>query len=209
MLKKSIATLKVIVKQLAIAFFFASLFIFLIFIFFAKKIDATISLINQMSVKEVNRTTEKINIDSDSKRLSNYPTYGEIFATIEIPTINVSANIVEGDNLDLIKKNIGHYAGSYFPGEGGSIVLAAHNSQAHFGKLPDLKIGSKIIIKTSYGTYTYKVTTGQIIKATDLEKNMDIKDDKETLLMYTCYPVSIYGFKDKRYVITASLEGEE
>ena len=191
MLKKSIATLKVIVKQLAIAFFFASLFIFLIFIFFAKKIDATISLINKMSVKEVNRTTEKINIDSGSKRLSSYPTYGEIFATIEI------------------KKNIGHYAGSYFPGEGGSIVLAAHNSQAHFGKLPDLKIGSKIIIKTSYGTYTYKVTTGQIIKATDLEKNMDIKDDKETLLMYTCYPVSIYGFKDKRYVITASLEGEE
>ena len=201
MLKKSIATLKVIVKQLAIAFFFASLFIFLIFIFFAKKIDTTISLLNKMSVKEVNRTTEKINIDSGSKRLSSYPTYGEIFATIEIPTINVSANI--------IKKNIGHYAGSYFPGEGGTIVLAAHNSQAHFGKLPDLKIGSKIIIKTSYGTYTYKVTTGQIIKATDLEKNMDIKDDKETLLMYTCYPVSIYGFKDKRYVITASLEGEE
>ena len=67
-----------------------------------------------MSVKEVNRTTEKINIDSGSKRLSSYPTYGEIFATIEIPTINVSANIVEGDNIDLIKKNIGHYAGSYF-----------------------------------------------------------------------------------------------
>ena len=127
MLKKSIATLKVIVKQLAIAFFFASLFIFLIFIFFAKKIDTTISLLNKMSVKEVNRTTEKINIDSGSKRLSSYPTYGEIFATIEIPTINVSANIVEGDNLDLIKKNIGHYAGSYFPGEGGTIVLAAHN----------------------------------------------------------------------------------
>lgn len=202
MFKYCFKIVKVIVEQLAIAFLFSSILVFGFYFIFSDNLNLGINLLNKMTVTTKKQENEEIHLDTTSKRLINYPSYGTIFATLKIPAIGVEAPIYHGDTLDLIKNGIGHYPGSYFPGEGSSIVLAAHNSKEHFMYLPKLREGDQIIIDTIYGTYTYKMITSKIIKDTDI-KSLPIQTEKEILMMYTCYPVATIGHKSKRYVVYA------
>ena len=74
--------------------------------------------------------------------------------------------------------------------------------------LPKLKQGSEITIETDYGIFQYQVYDTKIIKDTD-EESLPIQNNKEILMMYTCYPISSIGFKNKRYVVYAQLTDSE
>jgi len=207
MLKKSLSIGKVIVKQLAIAFFFSFVLLFGLYFCFHEDFRFYKSILNTMSVSTKKAENKEIHLDEMSKRLATYPSYGTIFATLKIPDIGVEAPLYYGDSLEIIKHGIGLYSGGYFPGEGASIVLAAHNSREHFMYLPKLKEGAEIIIDTIYGTYTYRMTSSKIIKDTDVD-SLPIQTEKEILMMYTCYPVATVGHKSKRYVVYAELVGD-
>ena len=69
-----------------------------------------------------------------------------------------------------------------------------------------LTAGDTITIKASYGTFTYKVREGKVISDKDMD-SLPIQNKKEELMLYTCWPVTTIGFKSKRYVIYAELEG--
>lgn len=211
MLKRIMKKLKVIVKQLAIAFFFTSFLIFITFIVFNKKIDKTILLINKVAIIENSGTKNKSNIkmNVEKKKLDKYPLYGDIWAKIEIPSAEIEANVYHGDNLELLKYGVGHHAGSYFPGEGGTIIIPGHNSSRDFQRLPNAKVGDKIIIKAVYGIYTYKIDSFEILEAKVFNEKLTINDKKEVLIVYTCYPVDTPGYKSKRYIVYASLVGDE
>lgn len=197
-----------IVKKVAISFFFSSFIIFVIFMCFQDKINMCISLINKMVIIENKESNKEIKIDPIEKRLLDYPGWGEEWAKLKINDINLNIPIFHGDTLDIIKNGAGHYSGSYFPGEGGSIIIAAHNSPEHFYRLPEVGVGAEIVIDAVYGTYKYKVIDTKIIKDTDKD-SLPINSDKELLMMYTCYPVDSLGFKDKRFVVYAELSSVE
>ena len=205
-----IEKLKVIVKQLAIAFFFTAFFIFLKLTITKTKIDKAINFINSFAIIQNNNkgTTKNIQINTVTKRLVEYPNFGDIWARIIINSADIESNVYHGDTLDLLKYGVGHHAGSYFPGEGGTILIAGHNSTRDFGRLPKTQIGDEIIIKAVYGTYTYKIYDYEIIEAKALNEKLEINDNKEILMVYTCYPVDTPGYKSKRYVIYASLVGD-
>lgn len=204
MLKQIIKVIVAIVKQLAIAFFFASFTIYTVSFFMKDKVELAFSLINNFAVAgEIGEQVE-VKFNTIEKRLLNYPHYGTVFATLIIPDMNFEEKVVHGDDLDIIKKNVGHFSGSYFPGEGGSIIFAAHNSRQHFMYLPKVKIGSIVTVKTDYGEFNYKVYETRIIKDTE-EEALPIQKEKEILMMYTCYPTTTVGHKDKRYVVYAEL----
>ena len=205
-----IEKLKVIVKQLAIAFFFTAFFIFLTLTITKTKIDKAINFINSFAIIQNNNkgTTKNIQINTVTKRLVEYPNFGDIWARIVIKSADIESNVYHGDTLDLLKYGVGHHAGSYFPGEGGTILIAGHNSTRDFGRLPKTQIGDEIIIKAVYGTYTYKIYDYEIIEAKALNEKLEINDNKEILMVYTCYPVDTPGYKSKRYVIYASLVGD-
>lgn len=196
-----------IARQVAISFFFASLLFVIIHFFFSEKIDTYLSLVNMMTVVEKQVEKQETTFDSIEKRLVNYPSWGSIWATIKIPDIGVEAPVYHGDTLDIIKYGVGHYSGSYFPGEGGTIILAAHNSRQHFMYLPKLKEGAEVIIEASYGTFTYRLVSTKIIGEKDMD-SLPVQTEKEILMMYTCYPVNVIGHKDKRYVVYLELVGE-
>ena len=201
---------KAIVKQFLIAFFFSSFFIFLVSILFQKKIDKVIVLINKVAVVSSTNESKKKNIKINSlkKRLVEYPSYGDVFGSIKIPTLEIESNLYHGDALRLLKYGVGHHAGTYFPGEGGTILIAGHNTYAQFRNLPNIRINDQIIIETVYGNYTYKVDKTDILEAKDFNKSLGISDEKEELILYTCYPVDIPGFKTKRFIVYASLVGD-
>ena len=201
---------KVIVSELAIAFFFASLLILLVNFTCKDKITPYINLFNKIAVKKTTSNTSNSNtilkIDSETKRLNPIPAYGDTFGTINIPAIDITINLYNGDSLTILRKGAGRYIGSFFPGEGLPIIIAAHNRLEYFGNLYKLNLGDEININTYYGNYTYQVASTAILTEQELDKefNTFLENDTETLLLYTCYPTGGVGYRNKRFVIYAT-----
>lgn len=105
--------------------------------------------------------------------------------TLEIPTINLKANINFGTTEEVMNEFIGHFdeTGVWT----GNIGLAAHNRGYpvnYFGRLKELQIGDEIKYTTVYGTKIYKVAISTIIEDTDWSYLQETKDNKLTLI--TC-----------------------
>ena len=210
MLKSLFSKLKVIARQLVIAFLFTTFIIFIVLLGFGKKIHLATNLVNKLFVVNNNyaKREKVISIDKIKRRLNVYPSFGDEFGSLEIPNIDVKNVLYHGETLSILKYGFGHHTGTYFPGEGGTVIIAGHNSRSQFYNLPNIKIGDEIIIKTNYGIFTYKVDRTEIIEASVLGHNLKVRNDKEELMLYTCYPVTTPGYKNKRFVVYAYLVGE-
>lgn len=190
-------------SSLAISFFFSALFVLVYYFILEDKIMPYISIINTTAVRHNNVEIEaKYNLEA--KRLIDYPSYGSKYATLEIASINLKLPVYHGDNKKILMLGVGHYTGSYFPGENGSILYAAHNNKGLFHDLDKIKVGDLITIKATYGTFTYQMTEFKIVKETDLAA-FPIQHNNELLMMYTCWPIDkgIVGQKKERYVVYA------
>jgi len=192
---------KEMVKEIALSFFFCSLFIVIIYLCLEEKINFCLSLINKVTIVE-KKNLEEIPIHLEKKRLTHYPNYGEKYGSVKISSINLELPLYHGDTLDILRYGVGHYAGSYFPGENGSIVLAAHNNVGFLRNLPEVKIAEQIEIITTYGKFIYEVTKTKIALESDLS-SFPIQSEEELLILYTCYPVTAIGHTEKRYIVYA------
>lgn len=196
---------KVFVTYVAISFLFASIFVLIVFFGLNNKIVRLTALINTFAV-EKNDKELVAKFDDVKKRLTSYPAYGTKYANIKIDAIDLSLPVYYGDNLEILSHGIGHYAGSYFPGEGGTIILAGHNNSGYFDKILDLKKNDSIAVETGYGTFMYKVDNTNIVSEHDLSA-FPIQSEKEMLILYTCYPLGV-GHKTQRYVVYAYRAGD-
>ena len=202
--------IKSFATNVAISFFLASFFIVIIYFLGNEKIEYYTALINTTAVNVFSVEEEKeIVYNLEAKRLINYPDYGKKYANLIIPSIDLNLPVFHGDSLKILRTAVGHYAGSYFPGEGGTIILAAHNTAGFFQKLDQINVGDVITIEAIYGTFKYQVDSYKVVKETDLE-SFPIQKDRELLIMYTCYPInrSVIGRKTERYVVYAYKVGD-
>lgn len=142
-----------------------------------------------------------INNGHEETRLVAYPRFGEQYATLLLPSLGVSRPVFFGDSRDQLMAGVGHFSGSNFPGEGGTIVYAGHNDLV-FNKLKDIKVGEDVLIQTNYGSFRYRVFDAQIINGSN-EVHIEPRGGKSVLVMYTCHPQNIIGFKPDRYVVFA------
>lgn len=134
---------------------------------------------------------EQINVTStfdenafSNGHLENYPAFGDSYGTLIINKIGVNTPIIFGANDETILKGVGHDSGSYFPGEGGSIIMCEHNYMNNFSRLGELKNGDIIEVKTEYG-------------------KLPIQENKEIIMIYTCYPFKGTDRTQYRYVVYA------
>ena len=197
-------TIKATIINVIVAFIISIGIIAIIYLSFGAGIDETISLINKISIDTEKKEIKETILNEDN-RLENYPEYGTQYATIEIPRIDVNLPVYFGDTLEILKKGVGHSSGSYFPGEGGSIIYMGHNAQNIFRRFSELKKGVEITVKANYGEYKYKIYDMQLIKETETEK-LPIQKEEEILMVYTCYPFNNIGYATQRYVVYAELE---
>ena len=201
-------SVKATISSIIVALLITGLLLFGVKLFFGREIETIFTLANKVSIStNSNNNTEQPTIVKKEEKytLKNYPEYGTQYATIEIDRIDVNLPVYFGDTLDVLKKGVGHSTGSYFPGEGGSIVYMGHNSKKVFRRFSELQIGDEIKITTSYGGYTYKIYDMELINETDVDK-LPIQRDKEILMIYTCYPFNNIGYATQRYVVYAELE---
>ena len=196
---------KATIIDVIVAFLIVILIIFSIYMCLGQTIEENILLVNQVAIK-VEKTTEqqKDMQYNENNRLENYPEYGTKYATIEIPKIGVNLPVYYGDTLEILKNGVGHSSGSYFPGEGGSIIYMGHNSKKVFRRFSELQIGDTIKVTTTYGEFNYRIYDMQLINETETDK-LPIQDEKEILMVYTCYPFNNIGYATQRYVIYAEL----
>ena len=196
--------IKATIIELIVALFITVILLGIGYFLFGAKIEVTMSLISKVSIG-VSDSSEVVNTVIDDKKIKNYPEYGTKYATIKIPKIDVELPVYYGDTLDILKKGVGHSSGSYFPGEGGSIIYMGHNSKKMFRRFSELQKGNEIEVTTTYGDFKYKIYDMQLIKETDVDK-LPIQEEKEILMVYTCYPFNNIGYATQRYVVYAELE---
>lgn len=206
--RRLLTKVKAIISSLIIAFFYSATIIFIISLFFGNTIKKGLSIINTISLNLEYGTNENVHFSKTEKRLTSHPSWGSTFGRIKIPSIMIDIPIYHGDDTPQLANGAGHYAGSKFPGEGGSIVLAAHNSHGLFYTLPQIKIGDKVKIETIYGNFEYEVFNTAIADYRN-EDAFPIQNEQEMLILYTCYPVDNIWYVNDRFIAYAKLVGDQ
>ena len=104
---------------------------------------------------------------------------------IEIPTINLSADIAEGTTKEIMDANVGHFTNT--DKWNGNVGLAAHNrgyEVNYFKDIKNLKIGDKVIYKYKTGQKEYEIYSISIISDEDWSYLKDTGGNIITLI--TC-----------------------
>ena len=171
-------------------------------IIFGKQIKKAIEVVDMISIKTDSSVVPEIKFDTEKSTITNYPEYGSRYGNIKIESLDINLPLYYGDKLSILKNGVGQSSGSYFPGEGGSIICMGHNTKAFLYKLPQIKKGAIIKVETTYGTFKYKVDNIKIVNMYNVDE-LPIQKDEEVLMLYTCYPVNGLGHKTDRFVVYA------
>jgi sortase A len=133
------------------------------------------------------------------------PTEGEAVARMRIPRIDVDKIVVEGVQVDDLKRGPGHYPDSPLPGQPGNAAVAGHRTTygAPFNRIDELEQGDEILVTTAQGSFRYEVQRQLIVSPDQVEVLDDFGDDRLTLT--ACHPK--YSAR-QRIIVVASLAGE-
>lgn len=203
MTKNILKIIKAAIISIIVAFLFVFIITFTLIKVGKEKFDMATNLLQILTVNQNNIQT--ITPVLEGGVLLNYPTYGTQYATLKIPSIQVELPVYYGASYTILKSGIAHDDTSYFPGEGGSVIMAGHNFKTFLANLPKAEIGDKIILETNYGTFEYEINDTKIVKETEVDK-VPVQKEKEILMLYTCWPINNIGHASQRYVVYANLE---
>lgn len=102
---------------------------------------------------------------SPSPEPAGYPP-GRAFAEMYVPRFGPDWNkpVLEGTGTDLLKKGLGHYAGTARLGGTGNFAVAGHRRTYGdpFKDIPELRPGDAVILKDAGNWYTYTVRGGPL-----------------------------------------------
>ncbi len=122
---------------------------------------------------------------------------------VVIPKIDANAKIIpdvkvtqESDYKEILKRGVGHAAGTSYPGQGGHVYLFAHSTDywwnvgqynGVFYLLYKLQAGDEIDLFYKGQRYLYRVIGQQIVDPKEVEY-LTRTSDKEFLTLQTCWP---------------------
>jgi LPXTG-site transpeptidase (sortase) family protein len=167
--------------------------------------EVTIS--NSSSISDTNEqvTNSFIELRHNSTKDELYtsrPEEGTKFAKLSIPKLNITLPIYEGTTKEDLKKGVGHYSDSVFPGEKDNSILSGHRNTV-FRNLDKLEKGDQLVVTTKDHSFRYQIQKIRIVDKDD--KTVIVPKPRATLTLTTCYPFGYIGAAPKRYVIEAFL----
>ena len=154
--------------------------------------------------KKIVAQAESLTIDEELPKRNKKiepPNFGDTVGLLTIPKIKSELAIVEGTDPNDLKKGVGHYKGSYFPGENGQIVLSGHRDTV-FRRLGELKPGDIFEVQMANGKFKYELTHTKIVDKDD-RTIITLQNTQEELIVITCYPFRFVGDAPERYIIYA------
>ncbi len=125
---------------------------------------------------------------------------------ISIPSIGLSAVIVEGTDTFSLLIGPGHLIGTAQPGESGNSVVSAHRD-TFFHRIRKLIPGDHILIERNGRTFTYSVEGFRIVEPNDISVTAPTNESRLTLI--TCDPAYYMGSAPHRLVVISKLISPE
>ncbi len=123
-------------------------------------------------------------------------------AKLEIPRLDASLYLVNEKTPRDLRRGPGFIYGSVAPGDHGNCIIAGHRD-LHFRFLKDIRVGDVVTIETKQGQFRYRVSSAEVVKATDRDALRPSYPRQLTLV--TCYPFFYVGPAPKRFLVKAYL----
>lgn len=172
--------IKITKKVMYRSLFVMSIIFFLVIQIYIYKFQKYIKLNTEVGIEIFNtKTLQSENIFDEEKEIKN------TIWQINIPKIELSADISNGTDKETLNKYVGHFIET--PIEEGNIALAGHNrgyDVNYFSRLKELREGDEIIYIHNEINRIYEVTKNKIIKDTDIDVLENIEENILTLI--TC-----------------------
>jgi sortase A len=131
---------------------------------------------------------------------------GEVIGRVDIPRLNLSAAVAEGDDDRTLSKAVGHLPDTPLPWHRtGNVGLAAHRDGL-FRALEKIRTDDEVRMVTSRGEYHYRVKKTHIVDPDDVW--VLAPTGTPTITLITCYPFSFVGNAPQRFVVQAELVGD-
>jgi len=150
-----------------------------------------LAVYNHIENVNAGRATEEI-VSQLRQKISDENTQGmkvveidgyEYIGYLTIPSLNLEMAVMAQWDYDRLKISPCLYYGSV---ETDNMVIAAHNYNRHFGRLPKLKIGDAVRFTDMNGkVYKYRVGDMEMLRPSDTEAMINSDWD---LSLYTCTP---------------------
>lgn len=172
--------IKITKKVMYRSLFVMSIIFFLVIQIYIYKFQKDIKLNTEVGIEIFNtKTLQSENIFDEEKEIKN------TIWQINIPKIELSADISNGTDKETLNKYVGHFIET--PIEDGNIALAGHNrgyNVNYFSRLKELREGDEIIYIHNEINRIYEVTKNKIIKDTDIDVLENTEENILTLI--TC-----------------------
>jgi LPXTG-site transpeptidase (sortase) family protein len=128
------------------------------------------------------------------------PHGGSVIGVLDIPRLDVSVAVLEGDDDRALGVAVGHLPDTPLPWNEGNAALAGHRD-TFFRPLQDVRVGDEMHLATRHGELTYRVTRVVIVGAHDVWV-LDPAGGAD-LTLITCYPFDYLGLAPQRFVVQA------
>ena len=134
-------------------------------------------------------TLKRAYFDPPRRVIRRQPLKGDAIARIMIPSIGLSKYVVEGTDLESLRKGPGHYPDTPLPGAPGTTAIAGHRTTygAPFRHIDEVRHGEPIIIDMPDGRFVYRVQGTRIVDDQDLSV-LD-KVGYQRLVLSACHPL--------------------
>jgi sortase A len=129
------------------------------------------------------------------------PVVHGLIGRLEIPRLDVSVIVMEGDDDATLARSVGHLPETALPWERSNTVIAGHRD-TFFRPLKDVREGDGIRMTTARGTFDYRVIRTGIVEPDDL--SVLAPTQIRSLTLVTCYPFYYVGSAPQRFIIHAS-----
>jgi LPXTG-site transpeptidase (sortase) family protein len=134
------------------------------------------------------------------------PAAGTLLGRLDAPSVKMSASLLEGSDDGTLSRGAGHIEDTPFPGQAGNIGIAGHRDTV-FRPLRYIKVGDPLNLTTADRTYRYRISKTLIVGPDDVY--VLNPTEQPTLTLVTCYPFEFIGHAPKRFIIQATLIGDE
>ncbi len=134
------------------------------------------------------------------RRPSPPPPTGTLIGRLDVPRVDISAIVRQGDTAGILRLGAGHIPGTALPGRAGNVGVAGHRDTI-FRPLRHLRAGDRISLTTPRGTFRYRVAWTKVVAPSDIAVLDPTR--RASLTLVTCYPFYFIGHAPHRFVVRA------
>lgn len=126
---------------------------------------------------------------------------GDVIGRVVLEDVNIDVPFIYGASVDCLYNGVGLRVQSSKPGYGKPVMIAGHTIP-YFKNLGLVEVGQIVRVETYYGIFKYRITGTKIANEAD-QSAYNLKQNKEQLILFTCYPLDGVGDKDDRLLVYA------